>query len=269
MTLRSALYVGTVSHRRPHGPTSAFVYHVAMPLLYLDELPELSRLHPLAAMDPDEQGLPRPIRLRRTDFLAPTTVPLDAAVHAALSKATPGAGAGAGAGDPTGAVTCGPDEPTANGPIAMLAHLRTWGWLFNPITLYYCFDSAGDSVHHVVLEVTNTPWHERTAYVVGPPGAQRLEKSMHVSPFLPMDLDYRVRYDQPGASLRFAIDVVERESGQLRLATGLHLRRRPLDRGAVRRLLRGDTARVSAGIYHQAAKLLGRNARFHRHPARD
>lgn len=43
----------------------------------------------------------------------------------------------------------------------MLGHPRTWGWLFNPITCYFCFDPEGTSVEWLVAEVTNTPWHER------------------------------------------------------------------------------------------------------------
>lgn len=241
--LRSSLYVGTVTHGRPEGPRHGFRYRVAMPLLYLDELAALSAVHPLAVLDPDRRGAPRPVRLRREDFLAPAAVPLGDAVRSAV------------------------DAPFA-GPIAMLAHLRTWGWLFNPLSLYYCFDATGDHVEHLVLEVTNTPWHERTVYVVGPPGEHRLAKAMHVSPFLPMDLDYRVRYGRPSEALDIAIDVVERESGRLRLATAMRLRRRPFDRAAVRRLLRGNPALVSTGIYRQAAKLARRGALFHRHPDR-
>ncbi len=91
------------------------------------------------------------------------------------------------------------------GPIALLANLRTWGWLFNPISLYFCADN-GDGrrpgpISSLVAEVQNTPWHERTAYVVGPPGGHRFAKELHVSPFLPMDLDYELRYTAPGQRL--------------------------------------------------------------------
>ncbi len=258
---RSALYVGRVEHHRPDGPRHGFHYTLAMPLLFVDELPALSRLHPLAALDPEGRGgAPRPLRLRRADFLAPHSEPLDAAVRRAVASAD---------GHPEGALG-GPGDvvaPTsAPGPVAMLAHLRTWGWLFNPLTLYYCYDPTGRSVQNLVLEVTNTPWHERAVYVIGAPGEHRVPKAMHVSPFLPMELDYRVRYGAPGDHVEVGIDVVDRASGALRLATALHLHRRPLDGAAVLRLLRGDPARVSAGIYHQAVRLGRRGARFHRHP---
>ena len=52
------------------------------------------------------------------------------------------------------------------GPVRMLAHLRTWGWLFNPIACYWCCDASGTHVEAFVADVTSTPWHERHAYVV-------------------------------------------------------------------------------------------------------
>ena len=99
------------------------------------------------------------------------------------------------------------------GPVAMLANLRTWGWLFNPISLYFCADVADLPDHPgrslLVAEVENTPWHDRHAYVVGPPGAPASPKSMHVSPFLPLDLDYELRYTAPGERLLVRLDVLD------------------------------------------------------------
>ena len=68
------------------------------------------------------------------------------------------------------------------GPIRVLTHLRTLGHCFNPVSFYYCFAADGETLEAVVAEVTNTPWGERHAYVVG----GELEKELHVSPFMPM-----------------------------------------------------------------------------------
>ena len=171
------------------------------------------------------------------------------------------------------------------GPVAMLGHVRTWGWLFNPLTLFYCFDPSGREVEWTVLEVSNTPWHERHAYVVGPPGAHTFAKAMHVSPFLPMQATYTLRYSatrrehqgQPrrrSAAARPRRMVVgtnrNRATATPWMSASMALRRRPLDRAGLARLLWSYplmTTRVSGGIYAQAVRLTLRGAPLHRHPA--
>ncbi len=88
------------------------------------------------------------------------------------------------------------------GSVKVLAHLRTFGWLFNPLAVYYCWSPDGNGLDAVVLEVTNTPWGERHWYVFDArDGATSgtTAKAMHVSPFLPMDLEYRVTWTVPGS----------------------------------------------------------------------
>ncbi len=268
MSLRSSLYEGTVTHHRPD-PAHHFARQVALPLLFLDELPALHDLHPLVDLDPARRGRrPAVMRLRREDFLPGPAPTLEEAVRQAV-------------GDAGGAV---------RGPIAMLGHVRTWGWLFNPLALYYCFDPQGHTVEWTVLEVTNTPWHERTTYVVGPPGVHTFAKSLHVSPFLPAEGAYTLRYGAPGEHLRVDLAVNawstvgrtgaeatgaaeptdgDRVEAAPDVAASLVLRRRPLDRSGVRSLLWSHafmTTRVSIAIYTQAARLALRGAAFHRHP---
>ena len=54
-----------------------------------------------------------------------------------------------------------------SGPIRLLTHLRSWGYVQNPVSFYYCFDTTGRRVESVVAEVTNTPWGDRHCYAVG------------------------------------------------------------------------------------------------------
>jgi len=271
ISLRSCIYEGTVTHRRS-APAHGFTQRIALPLLFLDELPSLGELHPLVDLDPSRaRRRPAVMRLLRDDFLPGYPPTLEEAVHAAVR-------------DAGGAV---------RGPVAMLGHVRTWGWLFNPLTLYYCFDPAGRAVEWTVLEVTNTPWHERCRYVVGPPGVHTFDKAMHVSPFLPPRGTYTLRYGAPGERLRVDLSVrAGRATGSdaahgdgptapgprpaahgapaPEVTASLVLRRHPLDRAGVNRLLWShafQTARVSGGIYAQAARLARRGARFHPHPA--
>lgn len=247
--LRSAIYEGVLAHARfGPGPTHSFIHRVAMPLLDLAEVDDVMGMHPAWS-----SRRASPMRFRRQDFLGDPATPLAGAVRDLVS-------------DRTGR--------RPEGPVAVLANLRTWGWLFNPISLYFCADVAEPAGHptrisSLVAEVENTPWHDRHAYVVGPPGRHRFAKELHVSPFLPTDVDYQLRYTAPGARLTVGVDVVQ--GAQRLFAATLTLRRRSLDRAALGRLLWRNPAlthRVSAGIYAHAARLRLKGAPFFSHPAR-
>ena len=178
------------------------------------------------------------------------------------------------------------------GPVAVLTQLRTFGWLFNPLTTYYCFEPDGQTLAALVLEITNTPWHERFWYVLD---AQQVDgrglpfpKQFHVSPLLPMDLSYRCRAPVPGdrLALRFELSsggapipsgdsaegaastnastrVFDADLTGRRVSLDAPLTLRPALRSAT------QTALVSGGIYAHAASLRLRGAPLHRHPKHD
>lgn len=251
--LRSAVYEGTLTHRRhevrPHG----FRYRLAMPLLDLDELDAVCALHPLwSATSPNGAWV------RRHDFLRDGHAP----------------------GRPTGT------RPTASwadsvrdlvedqlghrpgGPVDLLANPRTFGWLANPLTTYYCHEEDGRA-GPVVLEVTNTPWHERHHYVVAVPGEHLLPKAMHVSPFFAMDHTYRLRVGTPGERLDLRLDNLT-DAG-LAFEAILAMRRLPMTRASLGRILWRyplQPQRVSAGIYGHAVALRVKGVSFHPHPDR-
>jgi DUF1365 family protein len=150
------------------------------------------------------------------------------------------------------------------GPVRLLTQVRTFGHLFNPVSLYYCFDPAGERLEKVVAEVTNTPWGERHSYVLDELDAT-VAKEFHVSPFLGMDAEYRVRLTEPGEQLRVHMESVR--DGRVDFDATLALSRREL---SARPLLRYPfmSLRVLAGIYGQAARLRLKGAPYHPHPAR-
>ena len=81
------------------------------------------------------------------------------------------------------------------GPIRLLTHLRYFGYCFNPVSFYYCFDKEDSKLEAILAEVTNTPWKERHAYVLSNQGDGRkiksnFKKQLHVSPFWGMDHEY-------------------------------------------------------------------------------
>ena len=88
------------------------------------------------------------------------------------------------------------------GPIRLLTHLRYLGYGFNPVSFYYCFDANDEKLETIVCEVNNTPWGEQHLYVLSEQDLHdqqqeegsimrfQRNKEFHVSPFMPMDIQY-------------------------------------------------------------------------------
>ena len=241
--MRSAVYEGTVVHHRRTPVDHRFSYRIALPLVDLDEIDQLVGLHPLWAAERHNV-----VSFWRRDYLPARTGSLGDAVRD-LVEARLGRRPG--------------------GPVTMLAHPRIWGWLFNPIALFYCFDAEALGVEALVAEVTNTPWHERHVYVVGEPGRHRLRKELHVSPFFDMDMDYELTYTEPGDRLGLSMRTMR--GGETLFEAGLRLERVGADRHALGRLIWGHpfgTHRVSGAVYRQALALWRAGAPFVPHPRR-
>lgn len=168
-----------------------------------------------------------------------------------------------------------------HGPIRMLSQVRRLGWLFNPITLFVLWHDDPDHPVAAIAEVTNTPWKERTQYVLaidsvphpsGDPGATafstEFNKELHVSPFLNMDYDYRLTIMSNEPELLIRIDVLDSDGSAI-LETALTVERiaptpTVLNRSAALDGFR--TRQVSAGIHAQAAKLAAKRVAFVPHP---
>jgi DUF1365 family protein len=87
----------------------------------------------------------------------------------------------------------------------MAAQPRSLGYAFNPISVFWCFDDAGEQAG-VVLEVHNT-YGDRHAYLVHPDeqGRARTEKAMYVSPFHGVDGTYDIAVPIPTDRLHVAV----------------------------------------------------------------
>lgn len=137
----------------------------------------------------------------------------------------------------------------AGGRILMLTHARVLGYVFNPLTLYWCHDQAG-ALAYVVAEVHNT-YGERHCYLLHTDEQHRarVTKEFYVSPFFPVDGAYRMRLPEPGARLDLTIQL-ERENGRPFTATVRGERRPATPAGLLRAAVRHpwSTAAVSAAI---------------------
>ncbi|PMR70924.1 DUF1365 domain-containing protein [Halomonas heilongjiangensis] len=245
---RSRIYRGSLRHRRFLPRRHAFAYGVWMAWLDLDELPEL-----FDGVPGFSARRPALARFRREDYLAPHDRPLDDAVREELARR----------------LGFAPD-----GRICLLTQLRTLGVGFTPLSLYYAYDAHGE-LCAVLGEVTNTPWGERARYAcaVSPhrhAHTAEFAKTLHVSPFHPMDMSYRWRFTTPGE--RLAMHMETWQAGQRHFDATLTLEGRP----ATRRVLLATLARqpwmsakTLAGIHFEALRLWLKRVPVHDHPRRE
>jgi len=245
--MESAVYAGTVRHRRFKPRLHEFSYQVYMVWLDLDEIDQVFSRSLLWS----KEG-PGFVQWKRQDFFGEYHKPLKQAVHDWIYEQT---------------------GKRLSGPVRMLANLRVAGFLINPIVCYYCYSSPEEAkqeqLEYVVTEVTNTPWGERTHYLLscemevaksGMLARGQFFKKMHVSPFHPMDMRYEWRLDQPARLLNLHFDsyTSAEDGGERVFDATLMLKREILTASCMRSILWRFplmTLKVAWGIYWQALRL--------------
>ena len=148
------------------------------------------------------------------------------------------------------------------GPIRLLTMPRVLGYVFNPISLYYCHQADG-RLAAMVYEVTST-FGLRHAYVVPVPAEDQVAgvigqvavKALYVSPFMGMEMDYEFRGRAPGERLGLTIKGVDAQ-GPL-ITAAMAARRRPLQDAellSAALALPLMTLKVMVAIHWEALKL--------------
>ena len=134
--------------------------------------------------------------------------------------------------------------------ILLLTNLRVLGYVFNPVSFFYCYQ--GDELACIVAEVSNT-FGERLPYLLSPEnrdmGERRLsyrhDKKLHVSPFFGLEQSYQWWFSEPGEQLDVRIDLGE--GGARPFFATLTGTRRPLTSGTLARALHPLSADAVAG----------------------
>lgn len=245
MAEAAAFYSAQVMHRRTR-PAYRFVYRVFYLLLDIDRVDE--GLAPLRLLSHNRFNW---MSFHERDFGPGEERPLRPWIEALLQRH---------------------GIALAGGCVRLLCMPRVLGYVFNPISVFFC-EHADGTLRAILCQVNNT-FGERHYYLLADGGrsmayeaAHSAEKVLHVSPFIGMSARYRFRFTRPGE--RLALVIREARDAQVFLSAALSGRRRPLDdrtllaHGVGRPLM---TLKVIAAIHWQALKIWRRGGRFHRKP---
>lgn len=248
---------GNIRHRRQHPVQHEFNYNTGMLALDVDNWQLATCVSPLFSVERFNW-----LSLYRKDYFKPSHGRLGQALRDYVCEAT---------------------GWTPDGKIELIAHPRYLGYVFNPVSFYFCYargdiPATGAVPRVIIAQITNTPWHERHAYclqTVGQPANKagwrseqfEFEKRFHVSPFNGMHQHYRWTFSFRGPQLRVHMSVMEKNTRQFDAT--LVVQRKPLSRKILHSSLRQfplEALKVSAGIYWHALKLKLKGAPFYTHP---
>lgn len=259
--MHSAIYHGTLRHRRFIPKAHEFTYSSTLFYIDLDELPELFAKVRFWSLNKPNLGA-----FQRKDYLGYThntlqeTLPLKDAVRAEVTRIM---------------------GYCPMGPIRMLTNLRIFGFCFNPVTLYYVFTGDADKPSLILAQVNNTPWNERHSYVVmcdEETGKAKhvFDKAFHVSPFNPLDMQYHWVSTNPAEHLLVHMENHKQDAAstvmQCHMDATLTLTRHPWTAKALQHILWRQpwlAIKVPIAIYWQALKLIVKGIPFYPHKKTD
>lgn len=236
-----SFYTGTVTHRRHGAVAHKLRYRMAYVLINLDQINLANRASLLLGIE--RCGL---LSIRAKDHGEGNPENLASWVREYL-------------------VARGVREDVSR--IELLTLPRMFGFVFNPISVYFIYDHS-DAMHHILYEVTNT-FSERHFYLcrarqTGPILDQTCEKHLYVSPFFDVEGMYRFKVQPPGDTVALTIRY-DLANGTKALTATLTGARKPVTTARSALLLAQFpfmTVGVVLGIHWHALKLWLKGAKY-------
>ena len=245
--MKSCIYQGQVRHTRKYPTKHDFSYGLFMMYLDLDELPNLFQKFWLWSV-----GKKNIAWFDRSKHTGDKSCSLITSIRRIVKEET---------------------GLSTTGPVRLLTHMTYFGYSFNPVSFYYCFDDDGETLLAIVAEVNNTPWNEQHCYVLPIDGSNKkhykfeFEKNFHVSPFNSCDQQYDWRFIKPESDLVVFMNVIENDI-QI-FETMMNMKKREINSQSLALMLFRYplmTVKIVFSIYYQAFKLFIKGTPLHTHP---
>lgn len=239
MSISSAIYEGEVRHRRFAPKRHEFTYSLYLTFLNLAELKDLFPL----------PWYMRWINFKRRNYLASSVENLEEAVWQKVEEL---------------------GSPRLDGSVYILTNLSYFGYCFNPVSFYYCYDSE-QNLRYVLSEINNTPWGERHCYLSHVSAGRQphcFTKDFHVSPFMPMEMDYKWYFSK--AEKKLNVHMKNFEEGKELFNATLSLKRKQFSHSFLLKMAIKQPlipVKVIVGIYWNALLLKLKGVSFYENPS--
>lgn len=238
----SAIYQGTVRHRRFTPKHHAFSYNMYMAAIDLDEVNELTKVSRLFGT---KKYLP--MSFIESDYCKALTG--DTLKQKVINQA----------------VELGVMFRVTR--VVALVQLRCFGLYFSPVNFFFLYDDE-NNCGAMLAEVSNTPWNERHYYLVDLTKSHRTPKVFHVSPFMDLNMEYHWRVHAPDKKCMVHI---ENHAESKKFDATMALERKSFSHNALLATwlsLPLMSGKIMLGIYWQALKLFIKRIPFVAHPHR-
>lgn len=245
--MSSCLYQGNVYHHRYTPKTNSFNYKVNYFFLDLDEVSRIFSIPFLLSYN--SIGI---ISFNRKNFFGDRKLSLKDSIYKYIQEKT---------------------NDNFTGTIKLLTSVSYFGFCFNPVSFYYCYELETNKLKYIISEITNTPWGEKNQrlFTITQTNNQSytFEKDFHVSPFIPMEVNYLWNFEIPNDKLTISMKDFHQDNNQLFFEAGMNLKKIPITTMSIILSFFSHplmSFKTYLAIYYQALHLFIKKVPFYSHP---